>query len=100
MRFLSFLALALVSILIPVFHFVLVPLFLLLAPFLGYKTYKEEVILEALEISCPECHQPAAFAKTSGQWPLHAICPHCRNRIYFELAPLNVDEKAPLNPEV
>jgi DNA-directed RNA polymerase subunit RPC12/RpoP len=83
-RFFSFIALAVASILIPVFHFVLVPLFLILAPFLSYKTYKEEVVLESCSLPCPECKQTASFAKTSGQWPLHNNCPHCRHRIYFD----------------
>lgn len=81
----GFWGLAVVSILIPVFHFVLVPLFFLLAPFLARKTYNEEVVLEACEIDCPECKKRATFAKNSGQWPLHNNCPHCMNRIYFDL---------------
>ncbi|WP_413291164.1 hypothetical protein [Bdellovibrio sp. HCB337] len=81
----AFLGLALVSVLIPVMHFVLVPLFAILAPFFARKTYQEEVVLEACTIECPECHQNTQVSKTSGQWPLHNICSHCRNRIYFDL---------------
>lgn len=83
-RLFAFWGLAVVSILIPVFHFVLVPLFFLLAPFLARKTYKEEATLEACEIPCPECKQLTKFQKNSGQWPLHDNCPHCMNRIYFD----------------
>lgn len=80
----GFWGLAAVSILIPVLHFVLVPLFILIAPFIAKKTFNEEVTLDACELSCPECKQLAKFAKTSGQWPLHSNCPHCMNRIYFD----------------
>lgn len=83
-RLFVFWGLAVASILIPVFHFVLVPLFFLLAPFIARKTFKEEVALEECELECPECKKLAAFAKNSGQWPLHSNCPHCMNRIYFD----------------
>jgi hypothetical protein len=83
LRLFSFWGVAIAAILIPVFHFVLVPLFFLLAPFLALKTYQEKVVLEACEVPCPECHQLAQFSKNSGQWPLHNNCPHCMNRIYF-----------------
>lgn len=80
----SWFGIAGVSILIPVFHFILVPLFLLLAPFLALKSYKEQVRLEACSLLCPECRQLAHFAKNTGEWPLHNNCPHCMNRIYFK----------------
>src|SRR3990167_5158528 len=83
-RLFSFIALAVISILIPVLHFILVPLFGLLAPFIAVKTYQEEVIIDECTLTCPECQKPAAFSKNSGQWPLHNSCSHCRNRIYFE----------------
>jgi hypothetical protein len=81
----SFWGLALASVLIPVFHFVLVPLFFLLAPFLARKKYKEKVVLDACSIPCPECQQLTQFSKTSGEWPLHDNCPQCLNRIYFNI---------------
>lgn len=83
-RLFTFLGLAIVSVLIPVAHFVLVPLFLMLAPFLTVKTYKEEVVLDACTLECPECRQVTQISKSSGQWPLHNTCSHCRNRIYFD----------------
>ncbi|RYZ83520.1 MAG: hypothetical protein EOP06_19845 [Proteobacteria bacterium] len=83
-RLFAFLGLAVLSILVPVFHFVLVPAFLIIAPFVAYKAYQEEVTLEAAQIVCPECKQSVLFAKNSGVWPLHAACPSCRNRIYFD----------------
>jgi len=85
-RLFGFWGLAIVSILVPVAHFILVPAFLLIAPFIAYKSYKEEVMLEECEITCPECGKTGTFAKNSGQWPLHNQCPHCMNRVYFEPA--------------
>jgi hypothetical protein len=83
-RLFGFWGIAVLSILVPVAHFVLVPAFLIIAPFLAYKSYKEDVHLEACEISCPECGKNGTFAENSGQWPLHNNCPHCMNRVYFE----------------
>lgn len=85
-QFSIFFGLALGSVFIPVFHFVLVPLFLLIAPFMAWKTYKQEVLLEECKVICPECQQEVGIPKKSGQWPLHEPCPHCRNRIYFDSA--------------
>lgn len=81
----AFWGLALASILVPVAHFVLVPVFFLLAPFLAYKNYQEEVSLEACELACPECTKTGSFTKIAGRWPLHNTCPHCMNRVYFDL---------------
>jgi hypothetical protein len=84
-RLFSFWGLAAASILIPVFHFLLVPLFFLIAPFVARKTFNEEVVLEACELPCPECKKNMKFTKNSGQWPLRNICSNCMNRIYFDL---------------
>lgn len=81
-----FWGIAVLSVFAPVVHFVLVPAFLLLGPFLAAKTYREEVILEACDLPCPECGKTSHFDKISGQWPLTNGCEHCRNRIYFDLA--------------
>lgn len=82
-RLFGFWGIAVLSILIPVFHFVLVPLFVLLGPYIAYKTAQEEVTLDPCEIPSPECGGHAAFTKNSGQWPLYNTCPHCLHRIYF-----------------
>lgn len=80
-----FWGMALLSVLIPVAHFILVPLFFLIGPFLSYKAYKEEGALEACDIICPECKKASTFDKNSGEWPLHQPCPQCMNRIYFDV---------------
>jgi hypothetical protein len=79
----GFWGLAAVSILLPVAHFVLVPVFFILAPIVAYIRYQADVVLEAVEMTCPECAQKAKFSKNSGSWPLHAPCPLCLNRVYF-----------------
>lgn len=71
-------ALALVSVLLPVLHFVLVPLFALLGPvaaWLGHR--RAEVILGGV-MPCPECHSPFDVGEGAVQWPLQAQCPACR----------------------
>ncbi|MBC7370861.1 MAG: hypothetical protein H7326_04805 [Bdellovibrionaceae bacterium] len=85
-RFFGFVALAAVSILAPVAHFFLVPAFLIAAPFVAYKAFREDVVLEGTELTCPECNKTSKFTKMSGTWPLHQHCTECMNRIYFEPA--------------
>ncbi|MEN0059040.1 MAG: hypothetical protein AAGB31_09410 [Bdellovibrio sp.] len=81
-----FWGLALISVPLPVVHFVLVPVFFFVGPLMAHKTYKEEITLESTTMNCPECGKSVQFNQNSGLWPLHDFCPECRSRIYFDQA--------------
>ena len=58
-KFALFFLIAMVSILIPVFHFVLVPLFLILSIIFAVKAYSTQYILKIQgACHCVECQQP------------------------------------------
>ena len=50
-----YLGAAVFSVLVPVLHFFLVPLFLLLSVFLSYLKFKEIISMDLRSLTCPEC---------------------------------------------
>ncbi len=53
--FAIFFGLAIFSVFIPVLHFFLVPVFLILSVYLSYKKMKEIYVLDLSSLSCPGC---------------------------------------------
>ncbi|WII71854.1 hypothetical protein QJS83_15425 [Bdellovibrio sp. 22V] len=72
-----FWGIALVSVLIPVFHFVLVPLFFGLGIFFAIRSYKSEGKVLGGETSCPHCGTKVEIKPAELQWPLSEICQNC-----------------------
>lgn len=68
---------AIVCILIPVLHFILVPAFFLLGIYLAVRTtkLKDEIISGA--ISCPHCSQTVNLPRSAASWPHSEICQNC-----------------------
>ncbi|WP_413578474.1 hypothetical protein ACLVWU_08045 [Bdellovibrio sp. HCB290] len=76
--------LSLVSILIPVFHFVLVPLFFFLGFFFARKGYKSEGQILNGETTCPHCGAEVKVAKGELSWPMTEICQGCARVVRME----------------
>ncbi|MFS4457971.1 hypothetical protein [Bdellovibrio sp. HCB2-146] len=72
-----FWAIALVSVLIPVFHFVLVPLFFFLGIFFAYRSSKSDGQVLGGRSTCPHCQKEVAIKRAELQWPLSEICQNC-----------------------
>ena len=68
---------ALLSVLIPVFHFVLVPLFFFLGIFFAYRSSKSEGQVLGGMSKCPHCQKEVPIKKAELQWPLSEICQNC-----------------------
>lgn len=76
------LALATLSILIPIAHFVLVPGFVLVGVFLFVKRLGEGSTLLAVAGVCPRCGEPREFDATGPLRPTTKVhCPVCQNAI-------------------
>jgi hypothetical protein len=78
--------LAAISILIPILHFVLVPLFFflgLIAPF--FVVRRESVVLGGIG-SCPFCAKRFAILQSANDWPLHSVCDSCHRHVRIEKA--------------
>ncbi len=73
--------LALVSVLLPGLHFLLVPFFVIVSPFAASYVYLgKELVLEG-EGSCPKCQQPIKIGKSKVQWPIFDLCKSCQSSI-------------------
>lgn len=72
-----FWGIAIVSILLPIVHFVSVPAFFLIGIFtaLRARKYHEEFI--SGEITCPHCSKQITIGKTPIIWPVPVICQSC-----------------------
>lgn len=76
-KFAFLLALAIGSIFIPVLHFFLVPMFLILSLVLGFKAYATQYRLHFLkETNCIECQKPLK-AEVMLDESLRVKCHHC-----------------------
>lgn len=79
-----FWGISIVSVLIPVFHFVSVPLFFGLGIFFAYRTYKSEGrVIEGLT-RCPHCQTEVKVKPAEIQWPLTEICQNCARVVRIE----------------
>ncbi|WP_413944560.1 hypothetical protein [Bdellovibrio sp. HCB-162] len=79
-----FWGIALVSVLIPVFHFVTVPLFFFLGLFFARRTYKSEGRVLSGETRCPHCQTEVKVKPAELQWPITEICQNCARVVRIE----------------
>jgi hypothetical protein len=79
--FAVFFALALFSVIIPILHFILVPLFSLAAPATAVLTYLQKQEIEKAEGLCPYCSQSTKLPRAQLILPFTDSCDHCRQVI-------------------
>lgn len=79
-----FWAIAVACVLIPVFHFVLVPLFFILGLFFAHRSYKSEGQVLGGETRCPHCQTEIKVKPAELQWPLSEICQNCARVVRME----------------
>lgn len=68
---------AFITIFVPVLHFVLVPLFLLLGIVFATTTWMEKSWIVKGSIPCPNCNKSIEFKEESESWPSKQRCPSC-----------------------
>ncbi len=78
-------SLAIVSVLVPVAHFVLVPAFVLAGPIVGWLRYRPRSLVLAVAGSCPACAARLDVKPQSEEWPLATYCDACLEPV--EIAP-------------
>ena len=84
-------ALALLSVLIPLAHFILVPLLLIAGPVMAYKHYRAITTSERVEGHCPLCRNAIKIKLGPAEKPvLWKYCPVCQEPLSCEAAPLPV----------
>jgi hypothetical protein len=72
---------ALLCVLIPVLHFVLVPLGILLGIIVFIYKAKLRQFVSASEISCPACQSKIHLRAKPFNWPLRETCSQCHSQL-------------------
>lgn len=75
---------ALVTVVIPLAHFVLVPGFFLAGPIAAYLVYSSQSVVLGGEGVCPSCGEVLPIAHSSDQWPLTDLCTKCQKSLKIE----------------
>lgn len=79
-----FWGISIISVLIPVVHFISVPVFMGLGIFFAIRSYKSEGrVIEGLT-RCPHCQNEVPIKPTEIQWPLSEICQNCARVVRIE----------------
>ncbi len=80
-------ALALVSLFVPLVHFVLTPALLLAGPIAGWMRYRGIELSPLAELACPICHETIALQLVASvKLPHWADCTACGNPIQLRAA--------------
>lgn len=79
-----FWGLSIVSILVPVLHFFLVPLFFFMGIFFSYRAYRTHGFVLAGEVLCPHCDTKVEIKPGPVNWPLSEICQSCARVVRIE----------------
>lgn len=80
-----FWGLAIVSVLLPVVHFILVPLFFVMGAYLAVRArkFKQEIISGS--VNCPQCKQPVTIKKSPFLEEHTEICQNCTSVVKISL---------------
>jgi hypothetical protein len=78
--------LAIASVLIPILHFILVPLFILSGPIVFFWVASQEQVILGGKGECPECHREFEIVRSPVKWPMSDLCNHCQAEIKIERA--------------
>jgi hypothetical protein len=75
---------AIITLPIPIVHFIAPPLLILLGPPLGigvYKLYNGATDITGGGGLCPDCGANVSFYKRAARWPADMTCPSCQARL-------------------
>jgi hypothetical protein len=76
--------LAIISILIPILHFILVPTLILAGPIVFSWIAGQERVILGGKGTCPECNKEFEIVRSPAKWPLSDICNHCKAELKIE----------------
>lgn len=68
---------AFLTIFIPILHFILPPLFLILGGIFATTTFMETAMLGGGEVTCPNCKKVMTIRKEAEEWPKTLRCEGC-----------------------
>ena len=77
---------AILTVFVPVLHFVLVPGFLIGGIVGFFIRFRLTELMESTQAKCPECGQTFEIKNFSFNWPLRKNCPKCEMVLLFDRA--------------
>jgi hypothetical protein len=80
------LGLAIVSVILPLLHFVLVPGFLLAGPIVAFVVLGQEAVVLGGKGICPYCKKTMTIVRNAPRFPISDMCEHCQKSVKIELA--------------
>lgn len=78
---------AFLTIFIPILHFILPPIFLILGLVFGFATWIDKAEIEKGEYTCAQCTQNVSLERESENFPRELRCPKCQMTILLEADP-------------
>lgn len=76
------------TIIIPLVHFLSVPISLLIGPVVGWKMYQQRStsrLVRSGDFSCPKCAKSLSPTGRVADWPISLKCPSCDCKIEIKL---------------
>lgn len=75
---------ALIFVVIPILHFVLVPGALFIGVFLFFRSFGLTDYRKDFSFACPKCKKPISVKDGPFNWPISTECPDCRSEIVID----------------
>lgn len=72
-----------VSIFIPILHFILVPVGVVLTAAMTYRAFRRNYFVQNLEVHCPSCDAKGKQTVSGAELPLRTICLSCGHMVYL-----------------
>jgi hypothetical protein len=72
---------ALVTLFIPIAHFVLVPACLLAGPAVAWHRYQQASVVLGGTGTCPACQSDLEIVRSADRWPLEELCTQCQQQV-------------------
>ena len=72
-----------VSVFIPLLHFVLVPSFFIVGIALAFYQLNTDATLQSGQAQCPKCKKEVKIEKSKLKWPIQDLCIACKSTIYL-----------------
>lgn len=75
---------AVIAVILPLVHFVLVPGLLIAGPLLAWNILSKESVVLGGEGSCPNCGKTVAIARAPFKFPILDLCTNCHRELRVE----------------
>lgn len=75
---------AAIAVVVPMLHFVLVPVLVIVGPIWGWFLKRQERIILGGSGTCPKCSEPFKIERALDRWPLSDICDRCHAHVTIE----------------